>query len=67
MKLIQQFFFSKILPEFKFEVYFSVQLYTSFTHEDPTNLQISYHYVYYLEYTELKVFLGHWVCAHKPA
>ena len=61
------YFFSKIFPKFKFEVYFSVQLYASFTSEDPAYLQITYHYVYCLKYTELKSFLGHWVWVPKLA
>ena len=30
------------------------------TSEDPAYLQITYHYVDYLKYTELKSFSGHW-------
>ena len=59
MKLIQHFFF-QILPKFEFEVNFSIQLYASLiTREDPVYLQITYHYIYYLKYTELKSFFGH--------
>ena len=65
MKLIQCIF-SKILPIFVFEVNFSVQLYTFLTRKDPAYLQITYHYVYYLKYTELKSFFGHRVWAPKP-
>ena len=38
---------------------FSVQLYASLTCEEPAFLQITYHYVYYLKYTKLKIFFGH--------
>ena len=44
---------------------FSVQLYASLTHEEPAFLQITYHYVYDLKYTELKIFFGHHVWAPK--
>ena len=64
MKLIQHIF-SKILPKFKFEVNFSIQSYASLTREEPAYLQISYHYVYYIKYTELKSFFGHQVWAPK--
>ena len=65
MKLIQRIFFKKILPKFEFEVNFSVQSYASLTREDPAYLQITYHCVFYLKYTELKSFLGHRVWAPK--
>ena len=55
MELIQHIFLN-----------FSVQSYDSLSHEDPAYLQITYHYVYFLKYTELKHFLGHWVRAPKP-
>ena len=48
------YFFSKILSKFEFEVNFSVQSCASLTREDPVYLQIIYHYLYYLKYTELK-------------
>ena len=57
MKLIQHIF-SKILPKFKFEVNLSIQSYASLAHEEPAYLQISYHSVYYIKYTELKSFWG---------
>ena len=38
------------------EVKFSIKLYTFLTHEDPTYLQITYLYVHYFKYTELKSF-----------
>ena len=64
MKIIQNVFL-KILPKFEFEVNFSVQSYASLTREDPAYLQITYHYVYYLNYTELKSFFGYRVWAPK--
>ena len=66
MKLIQCIFFSKILSKFEFEVIFSVQSCSSLTREDPVYLQIIYHYLYYLKYTELKIFGGDRVWAAKP-
>ena len=59
----EDFFFKKILPNFEFEVNFSIQLYPSLTSEDPMYLQITYQYVYYLRYTELNNFCEHrlWV------
>ena len=51
MELIPHIFF-KILPKFKFKINFSVQIYFFKTQEDPTYLQITYHYVYYLKYTK---------------
>ena len=65
MKLIK-LFFSKILPKIKFNVNFCIQLYAFLTHEDPVYLQITYLSVYYVKYTELKYFFGHWVWAPKP-
>ena len=65
MKLIQHIFF-KILPKCEFEVNFSVQSCASLTREDPAYLIITYVYVYYLKYTELKSFFGHRVWALKP-
>ena len=47
-----------MLPKFEYEVDFSVQSYASFTREDPAYLQVTYHYVYYSKYTELKSFFG---------
>ena len=58
-------FFSKIFPKFKFEVNFSRQLYTSLVCEDLAYLQITYHYIYYLKYNELKSFFGQQVCVPK--
>ena len=49
-----QHIFSKILPKYEIEVNFSVQSHASLTCEDPVYLQITYHYVYYWKYTELK-------------
>ena len=66
MKLIQCIFFSKILSKFEFEVIFSVQSCSSLTREDPVYLQIIYHYLYYLKYTELKILGGDRVWAAKP-
>ena len=66
MKLIQCIFFSKILSKFEFEVIFSVQSCSSLTREDPVYLQIIYHYLYYLKYTELKILVGDRVWAAKP-
>ena len=70
MKLIQHFFFffiiSKILPKSTFELNFSIQSQASLTHPEPTYLQITFHYVYYLKYTELKNFFGHRIWAPKP-
>ena len=43
MKVIQHIF-SKIFPKFKFEVNFSIQLYTSLIYEDPAFLQITYYH-----------------------
>ena len=67
MKLIQRiffFFFQKSCQIlFEFEVNFSVQLYACLTREDSAYLQITYHYVYYLKYAELKSFFGHRVWA----
>ena len=65
MKLIQHIFYH-ILPKFKFEVNFSIQPYAPLTCEDPAYLQITYHYVHYLKYTELKSFFGHQVWVPKP-
>ena len=47
-----------------FEVNFGMQLFASLTHEEPAYLQITYYYVCYLRYTELKSFFEHqvWVC-----
>ena len=50
------YFFSKILPRFEFELNYAVQSYDSLTREDTAYLQITYHYVHYLKYTE-KAFL----------
>ena len=47
-----------MLPKFEYEVDFSVQSYASFTREHPAYLQVTYHYVYYSKYTELKSFLA---------
>ena len=58
MKQIQRIFFTKILSKFEFKVNFNVQSYASLTYEDSEYLQITYHYVYYLKYTELKSFFG---------
>ena len=68
MKLIQYiyFFFSKILPKFKFELNFSIQSQASLIRPEPTYLQITFHYVYYLKYTELKNFFAHRIWAPKP-
>ena len=60
------YFFSKILSKFEFEVNFSVQSCASLTREDPVYLQIIYHYLYYLKYTELKILGGDRVWAAKP-
>ena len=49
----------------KLSLKFSMKLYTSLTHEDPTNLQITYHYVHYFKYTELKSFFQQQVWAPK--
>ena len=65
MKLIQ-LFFSKILPKYEFKVNISTQLYTSSTHEDPAYLQVIYHSVHYLKYTELESFFGHQVWVPRP-
>ena len=46
------YFFSKILPRFEFEVNYAVQSYDSLTREDTAYLQITYHFVHYLKYTE---------------
>ena len=62
---VNAFCFSKILPKFEFEVKFSMKLYTSLTHEDPTYLQITYHYVHYFKYTELESFFQQQVWAPK--
>ena len=51
----------KVLPKYEFEVNFSVQSYASLPREDPAYLQITYHYLYFLKYAELKSFLGHQV------
>ena len=56
MKVIQCIFFSKILPRFEFEVNYAIQSYDSLTREDTASLQITYHSVHYLKYTE-KAFL----------
>ena len=60
------YFFSKVLLKFEFEVNFSIQLHASLTCEDPEYLQTTYHYAYYLKYTQLKSFFGHQVWAPKP-
>ena len=52
--------------KFEIGVNFSVQSHASLTREDPASLQITYHHVYYLKYTKLKSFIGHWVWAAKP-
>ena len=52
------YFFSKILPKFEFEGNFSIPSYSSLTSEDPAYLQATYHYVYYLRYTKLKIWGG---------
>ena len=54
------------MPKFEFEVNFRVQSYASLTRQDPAYLQITYGYVYYLRYTELKSFFRHRVWAPKP-
>ena len=51
------------MPKFEFEVNFSVQLYACLTREDSAYLYITYHYVYYLKYAELKSFFEHRVWA----
>ena len=53
------YFFSNILPRFEFEVNFSIQSYSSLIPEYSVYLQITFHYVYHLKYTELKIFFGH--------
>ena len=65
MKQNQHFFFQKSSLN-SFEVNFTVQSYASLTYEDSAYLQISYHCVYYLKYSELKSFFGHRVGAPKP-
>ena len=45
MKLIQCTF-SKILPNFDFEVNFILQLYISLNCKDPVHLQITFRYAY---------------------
>ena len=65
MKLIRHIFF-KVLLKFEFEVNFSIQLHASLTCEDPEYLQTTYHYAYYLKYTQLKSFFRHQVSAPKP-
>ena len=62
MKLIQRFF-PQILPNFEFELKFSVQPYASSIREDPAYLPVTYQY---LKYTELKSFFGHRVCTPIP-
>ena len=49
------FFFLKVLPNFEFEVNFSIQWYAYITRENPVHLQITY----YLRYTKLKSFFVH--------
>ena len=65
MKLVQHIFF-KIRPKFEFEVSLSMQLCASLTHEDPAYLQITHHYVYFLDYNEQKSFFGHQLWVPKP-
>ena len=48
-----------------FKVNFGIQLFASLTHEEPAYLQITYYYVCYLKYTELKSFFGHQVWVFK--
>ena len=55
-----------MLPKFEFEVNFRVQSNASVNREYPAYLQIIYHYVYYLKYTELKSFFGQQIWATKP-
>ena len=40
------------MPRFEFEVNYAVQSYDSLIREDTAYLQITYHYVHYLKYTE---------------
>ena len=58
--------FLKFCINSKFEVNFSVQSSASLTPKGPVYLQITYHYIYYLKYTELKTFFGHHVWTPKP-
>lgn len=52
MQQLIDLFFSQILPEFEFEVNFSVQLYASLTREIPVYLQITFHYVLKIYWTK---------------
>ena len=61
VKVIQHIFFQKS------RLNFCVQSYASLSHEYPAYLQITYHYVYNLRYTELKRFFGHRVWVPEPA
>ena len=57
MKLIN-IFFSKILPKFMFDINFGIQSFASLTHEEPAYLLITFYYVCYIKYTEVKSFFG---------